>query len=256
MQTRSKDLLCTIGKVEFFKREVLNLTILQQLPSHIYFYERYLTMQSEYENDGRKNGKIITDLVNEFVYIWTHMNIPFLAQSTIRSKFSKLIAAFVTLKKTHKSKRGNVFYSKLEGIEKDLDVGMDIFSHERKDHLKTELGIEYGKEEQDLYEDNCKRNEGEVCPRTRWCGGTCQVWLKKAKERKRKLERKNFLKAWELERYRLLMENERIKLAELNESADFPDNTVERKMSWMEWKTKATKNMSRYFITQESNCDK
>ena len=69
---------------------------------------------------------------------------------------------------------------------------MDIFSQERKTHLNAELGIEYGKDEQDLYKDNCKRDESEVCPRIRWCGGTCKVWVKKAKERKRKLERKNY----------------------------------------------------------------
>ena len=46
METRSKDALDSFEGLTFFRRDPMNLSILQQLPTHIYFYERYLTHAS------------------------------------------------------------------------------------------------------------------------------------------------------------------------------------------------------------------
>ena len=165
METRSQRLLSSIGSLEFYKCEILDLSVLQQLPTSRYFYERYETLQSTYGKEKGQRKKIINDLSSEFVYIWTHMGIPFLSQTALKTKFSKMISAFESLKNTHVSKRGETFFSRLKAIEDDLDVGLDIFSSERIEYLTKELGLEYGKEEEDLYEDNCKRNEENICPR-------------------------------------------------------------------------------------------
>ena len=44
METRSKDVLALLGGTDFYKREPMNLSMAQQLPTHRYFYERYLTI--------------------------------------------------------------------------------------------------------------------------------------------------------------------------------------------------------------------
>ena len=79
METRSKDLLCTIGSIEFFKSESMNLSVLKQLPTYRYLYERYFTMQKSFpQNMKGRSSFIVADLSKEFTYIWTHMNIPFM----------------------------------------------------------------------------------------------------------------------------------------------------------------------------------
>ena len=79
METRSKSILCAIGSLEFFRTDPLNLTVAQQLPTFGYFYGRYETMKSSYENNKEKDQLILNDLTDEFTYIWTHCSIPFMS---------------------------------------------------------------------------------------------------------------------------------------------------------------------------------
>ena len=209
METRSKDLICTIGSIKLFNRESMNLSVLQQLPTYRYLYERYFTMQKEGPRGNSSKGKsqnIISELSMEFTYIWTHFNIPFKSRRGIEQAFAKLINKIEILKRYSVKKRGSTFVAQVEVISKDLDIGVDIFSEDRIKILNTDLGIEYEEEEKCLYKDNCKRNEEGVCPRLRWCGGEDTKWINKAIERKKRLERKEYLKTAEIERYRKAME--------------------------------------------------
>ena len=73
METRSHDLLCAIGTVNFSKRQFMDVNVLQQLSDYQYFYERYLTLLNELpKTKSGKNHVAVAELRKEFIFIWTH----------------------------------------------------------------------------------------------------------------------------------------------------------------------------------------
>ena len=121
------------------------------------------------------------------------------------SKFSTWLTNFDILKKWPEARKTqNAYKNKVAELEKVLKNGVDIFSEQQITILETDLGIEYGDEERELYEDNCKVDEeSKLCKRIRWCAGTDKKWLKKAVERKKRLERKEYIAKKEIERIEL-----------------------------------------------------
>ena len=152
------------------------------------------------------------------------MSVPFISLNSLKTKFSTMIKDFEALKRTSESKQGPAYKAKVDALIKDLDDGIDIFGKDRIDQLNKDLDIEYGKEEQDLYKDNCKKNEDGICPRIRWCGGTDKAWVKKANERILRLERKNYLAQADMQRYQAAMEREMTDKSKLLESIDYSDD--------------------------------
>ena len=213
--------MCTIGTLRFYKRQLMNLNVLQQLPDHRYLYERYFTLLNELPSTMKgKNNIVIGDLAKEFTFIWTHCNIPFKSRKWIETILNKLTTGIVKLKKYPVEKRGSKFDSQVNDLRKSLECGLDIFGENRIETLKTDLGLVYGEEERLLYEDNCIPNSDGVCPRSRWCGGEDYQWNRKAAERRRKLDRKEYLKAAELERYQRATMRE-------NEPVDIPTEEMD-----------------------------
>ena len=204
METRSKDTLCSFDGLIFSKRDAMDLSVLQQLPTHRYFYERYLTLMTIYDSNDHVKAN---DLCEEFTYIWTHMNIPFLSRKSIVGKFEKLLKEFRYLRyRPDHERKSKSYLQRFESFSNNLEVGLDIFSEGRIEVLTADLGIEYEDDEKKLLKDNCKLDENGICPRIRWCGGVDKVWQKKATERKKKLEKKQYLAAKKMETYRQTME--------------------------------------------------
>ena len=178
-------------------------------------------MKDTYENNKAKNQLISNDLADEFTYIWTHCNIPFLSRKTMVNKFSKLITDFETLKRWPEVRRTQPAYiKKVADLKKILQNGVDIFSSQRIIVLESDLGVDYGDEEKALYKDNCQVDEASgFCKRGVWCGGTDKKWLKKAIERKNKLERKEYIARKEIEKYRESMDRlkEEMKVVSVDE---------------------------------------
>ena len=119
-ETSSSDVLLSISDIIFRKRVAIDLNVVQQLPTHRYLYERYLTVLNEIPPNmhGRKDQALV-DLKNEFECIWVHMNIPFMTRKGIKDKFLKLIGKIEKLKKTpHKHvKRQALFVLTMNHLE-------------------------------------------------------------------------------------------------------------------------------------------
>ena len=138
MQTRRKDELCTFENMSFFRRDPVDLSVLQQLPTFTYFYERYLTMKEDTSNDQERAN----NLCDEFMYIWTHMNIPFMCRKSMVSKFKKMLAEFNYLKtRTTERRTGKAYLDRLQFLKINLEFGLDLFSEKRINLLKTILAL-------------------------------------------------------------------------------------------------------------------
>ena len=63
------------------------------------------------------------------------------------SKFQKMLSTFISLKNYPEDKQGASFLGRIHSLESNLEVGLDLYSEDRIDCLKNDLGIEYGAEE-------------------------------------------------------------------------------------------------------------
>ena len=134
------------------------------------------------------------ELAWELWYDWIYANIPPVAINTIIKKLDQIFTHVDKLMRTGHQKRGPTWRRAMEKLILDLDNGLDLrsFHSASNAHLIEEFGIEVGVEEEQLYEDNCIPIDGK-CVRKIFITGVDPVWLKDAKERQDKLEKKSEL---------------------------------------------------------------
>ena len=77
MNLRKDDILFEVFGIKYIKREVLDLTVSQQLPTYRLLIERHYTKMLELPmtQHGTKR-QVIRELTEEFRYTWIFMNIP------------------------------------------------------------------------------------------------------------------------------------------------------------------------------------
>ena len=187
------DVLFQLDGIMFRKATSLDLSKVQQLPTHKFVIERYYTQLSELAKTlSKKNDIVLANLTNELRYYWIFMNIPPKMYKGTRNKVQDIINQVKRLRNTAKEKRKTKYHSDLETIKDILDDGFDIRGKESEDVEEFEVTV--GEEEEELYRDNCLRigEKGEKlakCSRERWCGGVDKTWWKKAQDRKMKMEK-------------------------------------------------------------------
>ena len=117
--------------VRFTRREKLDLSRVQQLPTYRYVIERYLTVSNEFpSNLKNKKDKAITELTKELVEIWVFMNIPPKTFTNCRNDIKCLIQLFLKLLHAAISKRTDKWLSEtLSMIKKSCSW----FRYERKE---------------------------------------------------------------------------------------------------------------------------
>ena len=145
--------------VRFTRREKLDLSRVQQLPTYRYVIERYLTVSNEFpSNLKNKKDKAITELTKELVEIWVFMNIPPKTFTNCRNDIKGLIQLFSKLLHTAISKRKDKWLSETLSMIKNLDRGFDM--KEKKSRTENEYlemyGVAPGLEEDMMYADNCR----------------------------------------------------------------------------------------------------
>ena len=198
MNTRQGDVLIPLDGAVFCREGPLDLTRLQQLPTHQYVYNRYLTLCQE--KPLRLPGKskiVIQELAKELRSIWIYMNIPPMTRVGVVAKLEKIMKAFEQHKKVHPPKRNKKWQSSHKSLLDTLENGFDIKA------VKTDViqqcidtyDVVPGDEEERMYVDNCVPNtETGKCERKVWNGSTDTVWLKKANIRRSKLQRSEELR--------------------------------------------------------------
>ena len=193
MNTRKSDILIELGDLVFRKEPRLDLTVLQQLPTYNYVYNRYLTLSSEKPlRLPRKNAIVVNELAEELRDIWIYMNIPPITLVGITKKLEKLWKQFDTHCNTAKSKRSTHWKNTNDLIKSSLQHGFDIKATKQEviDQCVSTYGVEPGNEEILMYKDNCIPDPNtNLCPRKRWNGSTDQKWLVNANKRQARISR-------------------------------------------------------------------
>ena len=94
---------------------MLDLPLIQQLPTTKYVIERFVTMKDELlcTNETNKENIVLSSLANELRYIWIHMNIPCLSYPRVRAKIKELCST-VNYVKVHETKRKGKWMNKVD----------------------------------------------------------------------------------------------------------------------------------------------
>ena len=229
MDLRSKT-LSEVLDLKFYKREQLSLNVLRQLPSYRYVLERYFTESNNYDawpyNLPNRNSMIALTIADELMYVWINMGVIPASRTTVNKAVQTLVFKdyLKNLKDVTASKRGPKWNERYRIMKGQLEDGFDI---KRKDKTKSDemasyLGTDTApEEEEELYKDNCVRNEDGRCPRIRWVGGVDTAWQRAANERLRKMEKsERFARQREL---RIAQEKEQLQ----RESTSFMPSAVD-----------------------------
>ena len=190
MATRASDFLFKLGEgkeleVIFKKRGPLDFSKCVQMPSNKEVIERYFTIKNDLPQHEPTVSTSLNALSDQLCTEWVHMNIPSVQSKNVRKHHVEpLLQKLKKLQKTAKAKRKDKWHTDLDNFVSNLDNGFDIIAkdEEAKDWMIVEFGIEFGQEEQELYDDNCVPDDSGKCPRKRWVGGVDKLWKKELEE--------------------------------------------------------------------------
>ena len=159
METRKDNNLACLGEITFNKRrDPLDLSKAQQLPTNRYVIERYLTsMKDKPLRLKNKKDTVVHELAEELQYIWIFMNIPPLTTNGVKRQLEKLFAIFDKLRFTAVHKQKDSWHREVNNLISSLDNGHDIKTDDAKTihDVVEQYGIVPGEEEELLYVDNC-----------------------------------------------------------------------------------------------------
>ena len=197
MTTRSSDLLFKLdegsqNETIFKKRGPLDFSTNVQIPTKHEVIERYFTIKSNLSQNepATTSLKILSDQLH---IEWIQMNIPVVDSKNIsKTHLEPLLQNMKKLQKVPIAKRKDKWKTDMKEFISKLDHGFDIMAKddEAKDAMKEKFAIEFGKEEKDLFEDNCVPDETGKCPRRRWVGGVDPAWKKEFDEEEKFQERR------------------------------------------------------------------
>ena len=185
MATRSSDILFKLeegsqNEIIFKKCGPLDFSKNVQIPTKHEVIERYFTIKSNLPHNEPANTSL--KILSEQLYTeWIQMNIPVLESKNIsKHHLEPLLQNMKKLQYYPMAKRKEKWNTDMKDFISKLDHGFDIMAKddEAKDAMKEKFAIEFGKEEQDLFDDNCIPDETGKCPRRRWVGGVDSVWKK------------------------------------------------------------------------------
>ena len=196
-RTRKGDVFFQLGENNFKRREMLDLTRVQQLPTLEYIIERYFTIKDMLPlHEPNKENAILSTLAHELRFLWIFMNVPCLSYSTVRSKIKSICSSVIYLKNVKPEKRKEKWKNDVRELERKLFNGFDIRSHsdDTKRKMEALYGVKITEDEEKFYTDNCSLvdehdNPLEKCARLRWCGKVDSKWWKRMLKRKEKMEK-------------------------------------------------------------------
>ena len=223
---RSDSVLFSIGDVKFCEQGQIQYDRAIQLPTYKFVIERFYTIKKSLSRSdaGRKIfDKVVTQVSSELESTWIFCNVYPLCLKWIRQKVSQYIKLFDALKRTPHSRLNSKSYlQKVDKLRIELQNGFDIKTNndQRIRQLSKDMDVKMGKDEDDLYDDNCIPNkENGVCPRKRASGDTDTVWHRAAMRRYERSRRLNTV----LEEENPLISNEKTTIASDSE----PDSEEE-----------------------------
>ena len=199
VRTRSgQDLNIQIKHVKFYRAEPLDHSKACMLPTYMHLYQRFFTIKADL---GKEKGawKTAVEIVtSEFIYDWVMMNVYTISHQAVFKKFDKILNNFKCIrdwpikKRTQKS-----FNDKADALLSKLDHGVDIFCKQiiSRKNQETEFGVKMTEQEFAMYEDNCIPvliNGEDVCVRKVCTAGVDSNWIREAKTRQAKLEKKEY----------------------------------------------------------------
>ena len=122
-KTRSSDVLFKLEENVFLHKDMLDLSLTQQLPTTKYVIERFFTTKGKLCTN--ETNIVLSSLANELRYIWIHMNIPCLSYPRVRAKLKELCSTVNYLKKVHETKRKAKWMNKVNDLSNKLMNGFD-----------------------------------------------------------------------------------------------------------------------------------
>ena len=161
MNTRRNDELLRLGDIVFYKEARLIMEILQQLPTHRYVYNRYLTLLSEKPLPlPNKKTIVINELAEERSGIWIYMNIPPLTLKGLIYKLTKKFKEFDKHRKVSENKLVSKWDEEYAVLKSSIEHGYDIKATKKEviDQCVLTYGVTPGSEEEEMYQDNCTPN--------------------------------------------------------------------------------------------------
>ena len=197
MNLRKDDVLFDAFGIKFRKREELDLSVSQQLPTYRFLVERFYTKMLELPKTmSGKKDKVIREMTEDFRFTWIFMNIPPKTYNSCKQIITAFINTFYKLRYTTVAKQKESWNKEVADLKSKLDDGVDIRSLDKSvcECIVNEYGVEVEEEEEMLYKDNCVRESNNSCPRVQWCAGVDTAWWRSALIRRNKLEKQEMYK--------------------------------------------------------------
>ena len=119
------------------------------------------------------------------------MNISPQTRQGVQKKFKQLFKDFDNLRYSSVDRQKATSWTNgANKVVNVLDNGVEIKATGASviQDIEDRYGVEEGDWERKLYEDNCVCGPNGKCSRLVWCGGVDQTWVKKANERRKKIE--------------------------------------------------------------------